>query len=177
MGSHNCGAGCSGKSPTNAGRHNIFCIIREPLSDNNNRQPCHALSIDEPDAESKCFLGITHPYSTGRSYRNHKVMRQRFVGHYKSVINEGDLNGKRANRLGKCPTCNYEAVVAGCGLSVLLDSKTVNKFVDQMRLRHGIEMGRRFSGDPTAEYLEQHLNGKHMYLHAMSTDSSTHQRA
>jgi hypothetical protein len=126
-------------------------MIWESIADNNNRQLCHALSINEPDAECICFPGIKYPCSKGRSYQKHIDMKQRFVDHYNPVSNERDSNGKRGNRLGKCPVCDYEVVVAECGLSVLLDTKTINKVVDHMRLRHGIEMGNRFFRDPIAE--------------------------
>jgi hypothetical protein len=78
-------------------------------------------------------------------------MQRRSIDNYNSLLSECDSNGERVNRLGRCPICNYEVVVAGCGLKVLLDPKTVSKVVGHMRLRYGIEMGKRFPRDRPIE--------------------------
>jgi hypothetical protein len=76
-------------------------MIWESIADNNSRQLCHALFIDEPDAERICFPSIIHPCSGGRPDQNHNDMRQRSVDHYNPLVNERDSSRKRADRLGK----------------------------------------------------------------------------
>ena len=143
QGSHYCGNG----KPTEAGNHkddacgNPFCMGWETIGDNINRQACHSRFVEDPELEECiCFPGILMPCIHGRAHLSHKEVRDEFMRHYNGINDERDDAGKRLNRLGKCPICNYEITTDKGGLRGYVSLEVIKLSVKHMGVRHGIKM-------------------------------------